>query len=291
MAYLFLIGAALFWSGNFVLSRGINNIIPPVSLGFWRWVLAGVILLPFSYKYLIRDCEIIKSNFRYLNLLAFLGVTCFNPLIYVAVHYTTAINAVLVNSFVPILILVISLFMYKEAPHLNQIFGIIFSMVGITVIMLKGDLNSIYSFKFNIGDILVFLAAFTWALYTVLLKKLPKDIHPIAFLQIIIFLGLLYMFPFYILEYITKGGFVLEVKTALSILYVALFASVFAFIMWNRAVKEIGANRAGPFVHLMPVFGTILAIVFLGEKLYIYHIVGIFLVFVGIFLANKVPGK
>lgn len=287
MAYLFLVGAALFWSGNFVLSRGINDIIPPVALGFWRWFLAGVILLPFAYKYILRDIDIVKKNFLYFNLLGFLGVTCFNTLVYSAVHYTTAINAVLVNSFVPILILFVSLIIYKEKATANQIIGIIISMVGIVTIMVKGSLDGLINFRFNLGDILVFLAAVTWALYTVLLKSLPKGIHPLSFLFSIILIGLLYMFPFYLIEFFIKGGFSLNVKTLVSITYVALFASVIAFIFWNRAVREIGANKAGPFIHLMPVFGTMMAIFFLGEKLHIYHIVGIFLVFSGILLTNK----
>ncbi len=287
MAYLFLIGATLFWSGNFVLSRGINEIIPPVALGFWRWFVAGIILLPFAYKYFIKDIEIVKKNFLYFNILGFLGVGCFNTLVYSAVHYTTAINAVLVNSFVPILILFISLMIYKDKPTINQVVGIIISMSGIVVIMVKGSLNGLVNFRFNPGDILIFLAALTWALYTVLLKSLPKEIHPLSFLLTIILIGLVYMLPFYILEFFVKGGFVLNSKTMISIIYVALFASVIAFIFWNRAVREIGANKAGPFIHLMPVFGTIMAIVFLGEKLYIYHVVGILLVFSGILLANK----
>ena len=287
MSYLLLVGAALFWSGNFVLSRGINELVPPIALGFWRWLIAGVILLPFSAKYLWRDLEVIKKGFLYFNLLAFLGVTCFNTLIYTAVHYTTAINAVLVNSFVPILILLVSLIIYREKPIINQISGIIISTLGIMIIMVRGSVDGILNFKFNLGDILVFIAALTWALYTVLLKSLPKEIHPLSFLQCIIILGLLYMFPFYILEYSIKGGFELNSKTIVSIGYVAIFASVVAFIFWNRAVRDLGANRAGPFIHLMPVFGTILAIIFLGEKLYFFHLIGISLVFFGILLTNK----
>jgi drug/metabolite transporter (DMT)-like permease len=281
------VGAALFWSGNFVLSRGINELVPPVALGFWRWLIAGLILLPFSAKYLWRDLGIIKKRFLYFNLLAFLGVTCFNTLIYTAVHYTTAINAVLVNSFVPILILFVSLMIYREKPIINQISGIIISTIGIVVIMVKGSVDGLLNFRFNPGDLLVFIAALTWALYTVLLKSLPKEIHPLSFLQGIIILGLFYMLPFYIFEYNIKGGFELNSKTFVSIGYVAIFASVIAFIFWNRAVRDVGANRAGPFIHLMPVFGTILAIIFLGEKLYLFHIVGIFLVFSGILLTNK----
>lgn len=287
MAYLLLLLTSLFWSGNFVLSKGINQIIPPISLGFWRWFIAGIILLPFSIKFLLSDIKLIKRNILYINLLAILGVSTFNTLIYTAVHYTTAINAILINSFVPIIILLLSFIIYRDKPSLRQILGIIISMVGIFSIMLKGEIIKIFELSFNRGDLLVIIAAFVWAVYTVLLKSSPKGLHPLSFLQSIIIFGIVYMLPFYINEYLTVGGFNLNIKTVGSILYVSVFASVIAFIFWNRAVKEIGANKAGPFVHLMPVFGTIMAVLFLGETLYIYQIIGILLVFSGILISTK----
>ncbi|MCA1927110.1 MAG: DMT family transporter [Calditerrivibrio sp.] len=287
MAYLLLVLTSLFWSGNFVLSKGINQLIPPISLGFWRWLIAGIILLPFSVKFLLSDIKLIKKNILYINLLAILGVSTFNTLIYTAVHYTSAINAILINSFVPIIILLVSFVIYRDKPSFRQISGIIISMVGIFNIMLRGEITKIFELSFNRGDILVIIAAFVWAVYTVLLKSFPKGLHPLSFLQSIIIFGIIYMFPFYINEYLTVGGFTLNIKTIGSILYVSIFASVIAFIFWNRAVKEVGANKAGPFVHLMPVFGTILAVSFLGETLYIYQIVGILLVFFGILISTK----
>lgn len=287
MAYLLLILTSLFWSGNFVLSKGINQVIPPISLGFWRWLIAGIILLPFSIKFLLSDIKLIKRSILHINLLAIFGVSTFNTLIYTAVHYTTAINAILINSFVPIIILLLSFIIYRDKPSIRQILGIITSMVGIFSIMLRGEIIKIFELSFNKGDILVIIAAFVWAVYTVLLKTFSKGLHPLSFLQSIIILGIMYMLPFYINEYLTFGGFTLNIKTVGSILYVSIFASVIAFIFWNRAVKEVGANKAGPFVHLMPVFGTIMAVLFLGETLYIYQIIGILLVFSGILMSTK----
>ncbi|MEF3254587.1 MAG: DMT family transporter [Deferribacterales bacterium] len=287
MAYILLILTTLFWSGNFVLSRGVNDLIPPISLGFWRWFWAGVILLPFSFKYLKKDLKIIKENIIYINIVGILGVSLFNTLIYKAVHYTTAINAILINSFVPIIVLFFSLIIYKDKPNFKQIIGIIISILGIINIILKGDLTKILELSFNKGDILVLLAATDWALYTVLLKSIPRGLHPLSFLQSIVIFGVIYLLPFYIYEIHKFGTFPINLKTTISILYVAIFASVIAFIFWNRAVKDIGANNTAPFVHLMPVFGTIMAIVFLGEKLFLFQVIGILLVFIGILLATR----
>ncbi len=287
LPYILLILTTLFWSGNFVLSKGINQIIHPIALGFWRWLIAGLILLPFSYSMLIKQRHLIKKHFLYFNFLGFLGITSFNILIYFAMHYTTAINAVLVNSFVPIMILVVSLAVYKEKPMISQIFGILISILGIFSIMLKGNLFAIFELSFNIGDILVFVAGLTWAIYTVLLRSLPKDIHPLLFLESIIILGLIYLLPMYLFELYKFGGFQPDIKIVVSIGYVAIFASVLAFIFWNKAVKDVGAAKAGPFIHLMPIFGALLASIFLDEKLQLYHVAGISLVFIGIFIVNR----
>ncbi len=291
MAYLFLILSTLFWSGNFVLGRGIAEIIPPVTLGYFRWLTAFLILLPFTFRLVFRYNHLILKHIRYLLALAFLGVATFNTLIYKAMHYTTAINAVLVTSFIPILILIISLGAYKEKPTWIQLIGILVSIGGIAMIILKADINRLIELSFNTGDLLVLMAAFAWAAYSVMLKSFPKELHPLVFLQSIIFLGLIILTPFYFVELYFKGGFPLNGSTIVSILYVGLFASVLAFIFWNKAVREIGANNAGPFVHLMPVFGTIFAIIFLGEKVAYYHLIGIVLVFTGIIISTKRFGK
>ena len=291
MAYLFLILSTLFWSGNFVLSRGIAEIIPPVALGYFRWITAFLILLPFTFRLIFRHSHLILKHIRYLLALAFLGVAAFNTLIYQAMHYTTAINAVLVVSFIPILILIISSGVYREKPTRIQLIGILVSITGIATIILKADINRLIQLSFNTGDLLVLIAAFSWAAYSVMLKSFPSELHPLVFLQSIIFLGLIILTPFYFAELYFRDGFPINSATVVSILYVGLFASVLAFICWNKAVREIGANNAGPFVHLMPVFGTIFAIIFLGEKVAYYHLIGIMLVFTGILISTKKFGK
>ncbi|MBZ4672956.1 MAG: protein of unknown function transrane [Deferribacteraceae bacterium] len=283
MPYILLTLSTLFWSGNFVLSKGMAASIPPIALVFWRWTLAGIILAPFVLKKFIDNWDIVKQHTKYLLAVSFLGVTTFNALVYLAMHYTTAVNAVLVNSFTPVIIFIFSALMYKEKITLMQLLGIIVSISGVFTIMTKGDLHVLLSMKFNLGDILILLAATSWALYSVLLKSLPKEIDRLTFLMTIIIYGTLMLLPFYLIEISLGYTFSVGINEALTIGYVAIFASVLAFICWNRAVREVGANKAGPMVHLMPVFGTILSYIFLKEKIYLFHITGIMLVFAGIF--------
>lgn len=283
MPYILLTLSTIFWSGNFVLSKLMATAIPPVALVFWRWFLAGLILAPFGIVGFVKNFHTIRLHLKNLLLLSFLGVTIFNVLVYSAMHYTTAINAVLVNSFTPMIIFILSSVIYKEKIRFFQFAGVIISFGGVFMIMAKGDFRILINFNFNFGDILVVLAAFSWGLYSVLLKSLPKNLDPITFLMTIIIFGLLFLVPIYIFELFSGKFFRPGLPEILSIAYVAVFASLLAFICWNRAVREIGANKAGPMVHLMPVFGSILSYLFLDEKIYYYHIIGILLVVGGIF--------
>ncbi|BAI80100.1 conserved hypothetical protein [Deferribacter desulfuricans SSM1] len=281
MAYILLSLSALFWAGNFVIGKWVSTSIPPVALVFWRWVVAFLILLPFTLKKLIHQKDIIKDNLKLLTVFGFLGVTLFNTLIYKAMHYTTAINALLINSFVPILIFIISFFLHKLKAKKLQILGAIISLIGVAIIITHGDLTSILKLKINPGDLLVLLAALSWALYSVLLKNLDNRLNPLVFLETIIFIGLIFLLPIYLAS---NKYFELNYKNIIVILYVGLFASVLAFICWNRGIREVGANKGGNFVHLMPVFGTIMSVFLLGEHFYTYHIIAIVLVFSGILL-------
>lgn len=286
MPYLLLILSTLFWSGNFVLSRGMHAEIPPVGLAFWRWAVALILLIPFLLRLQGKQWQLLKSNGRYLIWQALLGVSGFNTLIYLAMQSTTAINAVIVNSIIPILIVLISWIRYREQLTFRQGIGVLLSLGGVLYILAKGEVSALLQVSFNPGDLLVLAAAFVWAFYSIGLKRYPQGLDPIAYMSGIIVTGLVFLLPFYLLEIQTGKVVQLTTTTTLTVLYVALFASILAFLCWNRAVREVGANRAGPFIHLMPVFSTILAILFLDETLHPYHLHGIGLVFVGIFLAT-----
>lgn len=290
MPYLLLILTTLFWSGNFVLSRGMHTEIPPIGLAFWRWMVALLILMPFGIPLILRQWTLIKKHIPFLLLQGLLGVAGFNSLIYLAMQTTTAINAVLVNSCIPLLIVIICWILYRERLRLRQAIGVSLSLAGVLLIMAKGEIATLIQLQCNRGDLLVFSAAVVWAWYSANLKKYPQGLHPLAYLCSIVLIGVGCLLPFYLLEIQADKIVQLNKGTVLSVLYLALFASVAAFIFWNKAVREVGPNRAGPFIHLMPVFSTILAILFLDETLFGYHLRGIVLVFFGILLAS-VPGN
>jgi drug/metabolite transporter (DMT)-like permease len=291
MPYILLILTTLFWSGNFVLSRGMHAAIPPLALSFWRWLVALLILLFFAHRHCWNQRHLIREHYRFILLQGLLGVTGFNTLLYLAMHSTTAINAVLVNSCVPVLIVGFSWLLYRETMRVRQCCGVLVSLLGVLSIMAKGEIAALMQVSFNRGDLLVLGAAIVWALYSSRLRQYPGDLHPLAYLTSISIVGLLAIFPLYLLELKAGKTFVLNPASAVTILYVAVFASVLAFIFWNRAVRTIGANKAGPFVHLMPVFSTLLAVLFLGESLAWYHMQGALLIFVGILMTTFRVGQ
>jgi drug/metabolite transporter (DMT)-like permease len=286
MPYLLLTLSALFWSGNFVLSRGMHAEIPPVSLAFWRWAIALLIIAPFGLRRVYEQRELLKRHGRFMFFQGLLGVTGFNTLIYIAMQSTTAINAVLVNSCIPVIIVIISWLIYKERLSIKQSVGVFISLSGVLLIIAKGDVAALQQFSFNQGDLLVLAAAVVWAFYSANLRNYPEGLHPIAYQTGIMMMGLIFLIPCYLVELQTGKHMLLNISTILTIGYVALFASVLAFICWTRAIREVGANRAGPFIHLMPVFSTILAIIFLDEYLLVYHVKGMILVFSGIFITT-----
>ena len=291
MSYALLILATLFWSGNFVISRGMHTDIPPLSLAFWRWMVALAILCLFATPHVFRQRAIVRKHILFITIQGLLGVATFNTLIYLAVQSTTAINAVLINSCIPVLIVVCSLVMYKETMSVRQYLGVLVSLSGVLLIIAHGDLATLRDVTFNPGDILVLIAALIWALYSTNLRRYPKELHPFTYQTGIVITGLLFILPFYLTELSMGKTMIVTTASLTTIFYVAFFASVLAFIFWNKAVRTIGANRAGPFIHLMPVFSTILAVIFLDENLEFYHLEGIGLIFVGITMTTLKSAK
>lgn len=287
--FLLLTLTTLFWAGNFVLGRAVKNSIPPISLAFWRWALAFLILLPFSIPHVRAQWPLLKKNSLLLVVYGALGVSCFNTFVYIGLHLTTATNALILNSVIPILIVLLSRLFAATPVSTRQAAGIVISLAGVLTIICRANLNVLWTFQINSGDIWILLAVISWAFYTFLLRQRPADIHPLSFLASIIAVGLVPLSAMYAWELSQGVTFVLEPANIASILYVALFPSVLAFIFWNQAVREIGPNKAGFFLYLMPVFGAVLSAVFLGEAIRIFHIIGIVLIFSGIHLSTKGP--
>ena len=287
MPYLLLILTTLFWSGNFVISRGMHAALPPVALSFWRWALACLILCLFGLHHLLAQRRLAQSHGRFLLIQALLGVAGFNTFIYWAMQSTTAINAALINSATPILIVIISWLRFRERLAWPQALGVLLSLSGVLFIISGGNLTALLQLRAGFGDLLVVIASCLWASYSVNLKNYPPGLHPLAYQTAIALIGLAVLLPLYLAEIASGKTFEVTVATVATIAYVAIFASVLAFIFWNRAVTALGANIAGPFIHLMPVFSTILAVLFLGEALVKVQIIAIFMIFGGILLATR----
>lgn len=284
--YLLLVLTTLFWGSNFNLGRYVSGEIPPIALSFWRWVIAFLILLPFAFKAMKSSFYDFKENWILIGILSFLGVACFNSLVYLGLQQTTAVNAALMQSVCPLLIIVLASFFISEQPTGYQWSGVLLSLAGIVLIIAKGDLYSLLKLDINQGDFIVVLAVLCWALYTVLLRKLSKSCKGIALLGYNIFIGIFLIFPFYIYEHIYHKEITLNLITISSVTYVAIFPSVVAYLFWNHATSQLGAGKTGQFIHLIPVFGILLATLLLGEKLEGFHFSGSVLVAMGLLLAN-----
>ncbi|UFS72212.1 DMT family transporter [Geomonas sp. RF6] len=286
MPYLLLTLSALIWSGNFVLSRAVTAMIPPAALVFWRWVVALLVLAPVVLPRLQKQWPLVRDNIKLIAVCGLCSVTLFNFLVYTAVHSTTAINAALVNSAIPVFIIIFARAFYGQRISLRQYAGIALSLAGVATIILRGDLGKIATLTFNRGDLLVLLASVTWAFYSVTLRKYPQGLDQFVFLFAISLCGLLFLVPIYGAELCTGARMELSAATLLSIGYVGIFASVAAFGGWNYGLRKVGPHLGGQFVHLMPAFSTILAVLFLGEHLRPFHVVGIALIFAGIACAT-----
>ena len=284
--YMLLILTMLFWSGNWIFGRMVREEMTPVTFAYWRWLAALILIYPFAFRHLRANQAILFKHWKLLLLFGALGVGGFHAMVYTALSNTTVINASLVNSAMPIAIVCISWVMYRETVTWKQVVGIVTSLVGVVIIVARGNPEVLMNLSINKGDLWAMAAVPVWGLYSVLLRRRPEEMHPMAFLGAIMICGVLLLTPFFFWELVTKAPVMPSRETLIGVAYVAVFASVLAYIFWNRAVDQVGANKAGQFVHLLPVFATGLAVLFLGEALHLYHLAGVALIFAGIYLAT-----
>lgn len=284
--YLLLVIAVLCWAGNFIVGRFVHDQIPPVTLAFWRWAVALAILAPFTLPIVRMQWTLVVRHWKLLAVLGVAGVALFHVFVYAALQSTQAINASLFLSTTPVVIVLLSWILFHERVTHRQALGIVVSFLGVLAIIGRGDPNLLLELRLNRGDLWMLGAPPSWALYTVLVKRHPPELHPMALLTTTTVFGLLLLIPLYFWEIGRGAGLELSPVSVAGVVYVALFASVIAYICWNRGVGTVGANRAGLFLHLIPVFSTVLAVIFLGESIRGFHVVGIALIFVGIYLTT-----
>jgi len=284
--YLLLTMAVLFWAGNFILGRAFHNDIPPIALAFWRWLGASVLVTWPALPHLRRDRRALAGAWPAVLLLAVLGIASFNTLAYSGLQYTQAINAFLIQSLMPVMIVILSFLIFRERVTALQSVGIVVSLSGAVMIIARGDMDVLLSLTVNRGDFLVMAAIACYAGYSVMLRKRPH-VHPLAFICTIFWIGTIVLLPLYLWESMTVAVMQVKLSSLLVIGYVMVFPSIVSYLCYNRGVELVGANRAGLFIHLMPVFGSIMAVVFLGEAFRWYHSFGVFLIGTGIFLATR----
>lgn len=286
MAYILLTLTALFWAGNFVLGRSMHLVISPIIMAELRWLLALLLISPFLLPKLKKNKALILQHLPLLTLLSILSVACFNTFIYLGLTITTATNATILQSMIPIVILLISAFWLKESVSKQQWLGVSISLGGVLLLITKGDLSSLLNYSINQGDIYVLIAVIFWAVYSVLLRFRPTEIDGFTFFGITVLIGSIVLLPFAIVEYYYYATPIIWQNSAImTIVYMAIFPSIMAYIFWNKGVNELGAAKAGLFIHLMPCFGLLLSSFFLNEKIFSFHIGGMLLIFFGIYLA------
>ena len=288
LAYLLLIFATLFWSGNFIVGKAASIYqIPPFSLNFYRWLFAGLILLPFTYKEIINNFNYIKSKINLFILLGFTSITIFNSIVYYSLYHTQVITGVLMISTIPVWIIFISSLLNIEKTNIFQLSGVGLSLVGVVFIITQADLDLIRNLDFNKGDLTMVIAMFAWAVYSVFLKKDKFKISQIALLEMVIITGLILLIPIFLIEMLLGNKIHFGQPFYLTLAYVVLFPGLASFFFWIKGINIIGANRAGIFLHLMPIFGAIMAMLIFNEKFMSYHILGAVFIIMGISLSNK----
>lgn len=286
-AYMLLAATTLFWAGNWVIARGIQGQMSPVAMAFWRWLGALVILLPFVAGPIAREWRTILRSWKVMGVLAVLGVGAFNTLSYTGLKYTTAVNGVLLNSIVPMLIIAINVIFLRGRLLARQAAGVVVAFAGVLFIVARGELATLLALELNPGDAWVLAAMMSWALYTVCLRWRPRELSSAAFTGSLIAIGVGVLLPVFAWDYGSGERTQWSLVTLGAVGYFALFPSVLAYFFWNAAVARVGGERAGTFLYLLPLFGAFLAWAFLGETLHRYHYAGAGLIFAGLFIITR----
>ena len=284
--------ATLIWSGNFVIARGVNQQIPPVSLAFYRWSLATVLIAPLAIKKFKEEKDIVLKNWKYIFWVALTGITLFNTFVYVAGHYTSAINMALIGTTSsPIFATIMAVIFLKERLNAFRIIGILLCVAGIVLLLSKGSWENLASFTFSVGDLWVLAGALSFAIYNILVRKKPTGISSINFLFVIFLLGTILLFPAYLKELNITGPVQWNGYLYGSIIYLGLGTSVISFLCWNAALQKLGTGTTVLFGNLIPIFSTLEAVWLLGEQVNSIHLISGLLVIGGLIIANTMQNR
>jgi len=287
-AYIMLTFCSLFWSGNFIVGKFATLYeIPPLSLNFLRWLIVWIILIPFTFKDIHKNFKIIINNFYSIFFMSITSISVFNSVVYYSLNFTQVLNGALMISTIPVLIIFISFIFKTEKINFNQILGVFFSLIGVVIIVTRLNLTKLINLDLNKGDLWLLIAMLSWAIYSTMLRTYKIRLKNITFISIIVSIGLIFLLPQFIFEYKNHQIIQFNLPVILIASYVVLFAGLGAYIFWNKGVSIIGPNKAGIFLHLMPVFSSLMAIFILNEKLMSFHIIGAVIIVLGIYLSSK----
>ncbi|MBL4622604.1 MAG: DMT family transporter [Immundisolibacteraceae bacterium] len=285
--YILLLIASLCFSVNIVLGRGLHELVPPFALTFWRWLLVALILLPFCAGNLWRKRQIIIQHRWLLLGLGAGSVTCYNGLFYVGLHLSSAVNGALVASTMPLVIAFLAWLVYRQVPGVAQRRGIWLSLIGIVIIFAKGDLALLTQFQFSGGDLWILAATFSWSAYSVALRKVPAELGGLTLVNLTAITGVITLLPLFIWELGTDATIIINTSSVSGIVVLALFPGILAYLTYAKAVATVGPVHAGVFLNTSPLFAITAAVLFLGEQIYQYHLVGGAVIALGLVLVSK----
>ncbi len=284
--YLVLLLPPLFWAGNFIVGRAFASDLGAITMSFYRWLFALCLLLPFAFQTVRRELPVIINNLPILTILALLSVASFNVLLYLGLRDTEATNALLINSSIPVWIVLFGVLFFKDTLSARRGAGILVSLIGVAYLILSGQSDH---FTVNPGDLWVISSSIGWALYSLTLRKKPSELSGLGFLAYIVFFGVFFNGLLLSLNPLNEPPIPLTLDTLYAVGYVAIFASLGAYVCWNYGVGQLGAQVAGQYIHLMPFYGVILAYIFLNESLTSNHWISGALIATGLFLALRQP--
>lgn len=291
-AWLILLLAPLFWAGNFIAGRMVGDQNIAITLSFWRWALALLFMLPFVAKPMWQQRQVILRHLPALSILGVLSVSTFNTLLYIGMQTTTATTGSLMNSLIPLYVLIISILFLGHKPSQRQLLGLLLSFAGVLAIISRLDSQTLANLEFTQGDLWLLMATFTWGVYSVLLKPLrPVDMTGLSFLGSTAFLGTLALLPLYWLNPLGEVMPAPDQQLIGVLIYTSIFPSILAYLAWNHGLAVMGANVGSQFVHFSPVFGAALAALILGERLHSYHWAGAALIGAGLYLSLRSPSR
>jgi drug/metabolite transporter (DMT)-like permease len=279
--------AALIWSGNFIIARRVYKQIDPVSLAFYRWSIATLVILPFAIKKCKQEWNSVKRSWHYLFWVSLFGISLFNTFVYIAGHYTTAINLALIGTTSsPIMSIIMARIFLKERIGWMKLSGLLICVAGIFFLLSKGDLRNFLILQFSSGDAWMLLAAFCFAAYNILVRKKPASISSFNFLFVTFLFGSVLLLPFFAWQFTHEHVVDWDGQLIISILYLGVGASVICFFIWNISIGILGAGRTALFGNLIPVFSSLEAVIILHEQFTWVHVVSMIIVFAGLLLAN-----